>query len=97
MSKLIPHRSRIIVKKIDSDSKSKTGLIISEQEDKQILKGQVLYVGEDLETPEGNIIPMKIKVNDIVFFSPFIVFPIKIDGEDLIIVDEKEILAIIRG
>jgi chaperonin GroES len=96
MSKLIPNGSRLVVKKIESDTKSKTGLVISSDEDKRTLKGQVLYVGEGTINSDGKVMPMTIKINDIVFFSPFASHPIKVDGEEFIVIDEKEVLAILR-
>jgi chaperonin GroES len=96
MSTLIPNRSRIVVKKIEADAKSKTGLIISSDEDKRTLKGQVYYIGEDAVNIDGKILPMMVKINDIVFFSPFTSHPIKVNGEEFIVIDEKEVLAILR-
>lgn len=100
MTELIAIRSKIIVKKIQTEMKSKTGLVISASNDEpqpKPTKGEVLYVGTGLLKDDGNIVPMVVKKGDIVFFTPFASHPIKLESEELLALDERDVLAVLRG
>jgi len=101
MSELIAVRSKIIVKKIQTEMKSKTGLVISTSNDEhqqpKPTKGEVLYVGTGFVKDDGTIIPMCVQKGDIVFFTPFASHPIKLETEELLAIDERDVLAIMRG
>lgn len=99
MTELIAIRSKIIVRKLQIEMKSKTGLVISTAEDNQPkpTKGEVLYVGTGFIKDDGTIIPMCVQKGDVVFFNPFASHPIKLETEELLAIDERDVLAILRG
>ena len=99
MPELIAIRSKIIVKKINEEKKSKTGLVISPGDNEtqtKPTKGEVLYVGTGTLKDDGTIVPMIVKKGDIVFFTMFAGHPIRLEDEDLLAIDERDVLAILR-
>lgn len=100
MSTLIPIRSKIIIKKLDDQLKSKTGLVIAKDETQPgptMGKGKIIYVGTGLLRDDGVTVPMVVKINDIVYYSQFASHPIHVDGEDYLVIDERDVLAVVRG
>lgn len=100
MSKLIAIRSKIIVRKINEEKKSKTGLVIStgnEEHQPRPTKGEVLYVGTGTLKDDGTIVPMVVMEGDIVFFTAFASHPIRLEDEELLAIDERDVLAVLRG
>lgn len=100
MSELIAIRSKIIVRKIEVEMKSKTGLVISSSNEEnqcpKSTKGEVLYVGTGYVQDDGPITPLCAKQGDIVFFTTFASNPIQIEIEELLVIDERDVLAIMR-
>ena len=97
MTEIIPIRDRLLVKKIEDDLKTKTGLILSEDTKERPTRGTVLAVGEGAITLEGKILPMVIKVGDTILFPKYSGNPIKVDKQEFLILDEKEVLAILKN
>lgn len=97
MTNLIPMRSKIIVKKLDGDAKSKTGLVLQSDNNQFPLKGKVLHVGGGSITLTGETVPMMIQPNDVVYFNQYAGQTIKVDAEEFLVVDEKDVLVILRG
>lgn len=101
MAELIAVRSKIIVRKIQTELKSKTGLVISSSTDEhqtpKPTKGEVLYVGTGYMKDDGTVIPMCVQKGDIVFFTPFASHAIKLETEELHALDERDVLAIMRS
>ena len=100
MPTLIPIRSKIIVQKMDTQQKSKTGLDIVKDQSQPgttMSKGKVLYVGTGLLRDDGVIIPMIVKPEDIVYYSQFASQTIEADGENYIVIDERDVLAVVRN
>jgi chaperonin GroES len=100
VSELIAINSKIIVRKIEIEMKSKTGLVISSSNDdlqpQKPTKGEVLYVGTGYVKDDGTVKPLNVKKGDIVFFTPFASNPIKMETEELLAIDERDVLAIMR-
>lgn len=97
MPELIAIRSKIIVRKVNDEKKSKTGLVLHSDEESRPTKGEVIYVGTGLLKDDGTIVPMIVQKGDIVFFSQFASHPVKLETEDLLAIDERDVLAILRG
>ena len=91
-----PTSDRLLVQKIDTDKTTKGGLVLSDDVVERPTKGKVLEVGEGRMNDDGVILPIKIKKDDIILYPKYAGHPVKVDGEELLILEEKEILAIIK-
>jgi chaperonin GroES len=97
MIDFIPLRDRLLVKKIEEDLKTKSGLQLSEDSKERPTKGTVLAAGEGRITDDGKLIPMVVKVGDVVVYPKDAGHPIKFDYVEYLILEEKEILGIKKG
>ncbi|MFA6077859.1 MAG: co-chaperone GroES [Candidatus Paceibacterota bacterium] len=98
-SKIIPLGDRVLVKPFSEEDtkKTKSGIIIPETVDKERPEqGKVIAVGEGRTTDEGKVLPMKVKVGDIVIFSKYGPDEVKVDGDEYFMLKEENILAIIK-
>jgi chaperonin GroES len=96
MSKIIPIRDRIVVKKLEDAPKTKGGLVIPEGSVERPTKGEVVAVGEGRLTDDGKTLPMVVKAGDTVIFPKYSGHPLKVDGEEFLILEEKEVLGFLR-
>ena len=94
--KLNPLHDRVVVKRVDADTKTSTGIIIPDNVAEKPDQGIVLAVGQGKRTTEGAVIPMTVAVNDKVLFGKFAGQAVKIKGEEVLILNEEEIYAVIE-
>lgn len=91
-----PLGDRVIIKPIAEDITTKAGIVLPETVEKEKAeKGEVLAVGPGRILDNGQLAPMSVKVGDKVMFKKYSPDEIKIDGQDLLIISESDILAII--
>jgi chaperonin GroES len=90
-----PLGDRVVIKRLDSEEKTSGGLIIPETAKEKPIKGEVMAAGPGARNDSGQITPMELKVGDRVFFGKWSGTEIKVDGEDLLIMKESDILATI--
>lgn len=98
-SKIIPLGDRVLVKPFSEEDtkKTKSGIIIPETVDKERPEqGKVIAVGEGRTTDDGKVLPMKVKVGDIVIFSKYGPDEVKVNGDEYFMLKEENILAIIK-
>lgn len=96
MTKIVPTSDRLVVKKIEDDNRTKSGLKLSDDTKERPTKGTVLAVGSGKMNDDGVILPMTIQVGDIVLYPKYSGHPAKVDNEEYLIIEEKEILAILK-
>lgn len=89
-----PLGDRIIVKRLEAESKTKGGIIIPDTAKEKPAEGEVVAVGPGAINGEGKIIPMNLKAGDIILFGKWGGTEIKIDGADCIILKESDVLAV---
>ena len=94
--KLNPLHDRVVVKRVNADTKTSTGIIIPDNVAEKPDQGIVLAVGQGKRTTEGAVIPMTVAVNDKVLFGKFAGQAVKIKGEEVLILNEEEIYAVIE-
>jgi chaperonin GroES len=94
--KLNPLHDRVVVKRVEADSKTASGLIIPDNSQEKPDQGIVLAVGAGRRTEAGSIVPMSLNVNDKVLFGKFAGQTVKIKGEEVLILKEDEIYAVIE-
>jgi chaperonin GroES len=88
-------QDRVIVKRIEEEEKSKGGIIIPDTAKEKPQEGKVVAVGKGKVNDDGKITPLDVKVNDRVLFGKYSGSEINIDGEELLIMREEDILGII--
>ena len=94
--KLNPLHDRVVVRRVDADTKTSTGIIIPDNIAEKPDQGIVLAVGQGKRTTEGSVIPMSVAVNDKILFGKFAGQAVKIKGEEVLILNEEEIYAVIE-
>ncbi len=91
-----PLRENVLIKRVEEENKTAGGIILPDTAKEKPSEGKVIAVGEGRVTPDGRVLPMNIKVGDVVLFSKWTGTEIKIDGEPHLIVKEGDILAIVE-
>ncbi len=91
-----PLRENILIKRVEEENRTAGGIILPDTAKEKPSEGKVIAVGEGRVTPDGKVLPMSIKVGDVVLFSKWTGTEIKVDGEPHLIVKEGDILAIIE-
>ena len=94
--KLNPLHDRVVVKRVEADSKTASGLIIPDNSQEKPDQGIVLAVGAGRRTEAGSIVPMSLNVNDTDLFGKFAGQLVKIKGEEVLILKEDEVYAVIE-
>ena len=93
--KLRPLYDRLVVKRLEEDDKSAGGIIIPDSAKEKPQKGEVVAAGNGKKTDDGKVIPLDVKVGDKILFGKYSGNEIKMDGDELLILREEEILAIL--
>ena len=94
--KLNPLHDRVIVRRIEADTQTSSGIIIPDNAAEKPDQGTVLAVGAGRRTEAGTIVPMSLNVDDTVLFGKYAGQTVKIQGEEMLILKEEEIYAIIE-
>jgi chaperonin GroES len=93
--KLRPLHDRILVKRVEEESKTKGGIIIPDSAKEKPAEGEVMAVGNGRLGDDGNRIALEIKAGDRVLFGKYSGTEVKIDGEEYLIMREEDVLGII--
>ena len=91
-----PLHDRVLVRRIESDEKTKGGLIIPDTAKEKPAEGEITACGEGARKDSGELIPMGVKSGDRVLFGKWSGTEVTIDGEELLIMKESDILGIIN-
>ena len=90
-----PLHDRVLVRRIEAEEKTAGGIIIPDAAKEKPSEGEVIAVGEGTRDEAGNRIALDVKVGDKILFGKWSGTEVKIDGEDLIIMKESDILGIL--
>jgi chaperonin GroES len=93
---LRPLQDRIIVKRVEEETKTAGGLFIPETAKEKPQRGKIVAVGNGKKTEEGKVLPLDVKVGDTVLFGKYAGTEIKVDGDDLLMMREDDILAVVE-
>jgi len=93
--KFKPLHDRVVVSRIDSDTKTAGGLIIPETAQEKPSEGKIVAVGPGARDVNGNLIEPGVKAGDIVLFGKWSGTEVSVDGKDLLIMKESDIMGII--
>jgi chaperonin GroES len=95
--KFRPLHDRIVLRRIEGEEKTKGGIIIPDTVKEKPQEGEVIAVGPGARDESGKIVPLDVKAGDRVLFGKWSGTEVKIDGEDLLIMKEADILGVIEG
>ena len=90
-----PLHDRVLVKRVESDEKTKGGLIIPDTAKEKPAEGEVVAAGEGARKDSGELIPMAVKKGDRILFGKWSGTEVTLDGQELLIMKESDILGII--
>ena len=90
-----PLHDRVLVRRIESDEKTSGGLIIPDSAKEKPQEGEIVSVGAGAKDDDGDRIAMDVKAGDKILFGKWSGTEVKIDGEDLIIMKESDILGVL--
>jgi chaperonin GroES len=93
--KFRPLHDRVVVKRLEEDTKTKGGIIIPETAQEKPMQGKVIAVGPGGRDEAGKLTPIAVKVGDGVLFGKWSGTEVKIDGEDLLIMKESDIMGVL--
>ena len=94
-TKFRPLHDRVVVKRIEADEKTKGGIIIPDSAKEKPSQGEVVAVGPGGRDETGKLIPMDIKAGDKVLFGKWSGTEVKLDGEELLIRKESDIVGVL--
>ena len=94
-TKFRPLHDRVVVKRIEAEAKSSGGIIIPDTAQEKPSQGEVIAVGPGGRDEAGKLIPIDIKVGDRVLFGKWSGNEVKIDGRDLLIMKESDIMGVL--
>ena len=93
--KFRPLHDRVVVKRIEADQKTKGGIIIPDTAKEKPSEGEIVAVGPGGRDESGKLIPIDLKAGDRVLFGKWSGTEVKIDGEDLLIMKESDVMGVI--
>jgi len=96
MMNLRPLLDRVVVRRVDSEAVTKGGIVIPDTAAEKADQGTVLAVGPGKRNEHGDLVPLDVKVKDRVLFGKFAGQTVKVDKEELLILKEEDVLAIIK-
>ena len=92
-----PLHDRVVVRRIEADERTKSGIIIPDTAKEKPAEGEVIAVGPGGRDETGKLIPIDLKVGDRILFGKWSGTEVKIDGEDLLIMKESDVLGVLEG
>ena len=92
-----PLHDRVLVKRVESEAKTAGGIIIPDTAREKPQEGEVIAVGPGARDESGKLVPLDVKAGDRVLFGKWSGTEVKIDGEDLLIMKESDVMGVIEG
>ena len=92
-----PLHDRVLVRRIAVDEKTAGGIIIPDTAQEKPQEGEVVAIGVGAKAEDGSVTPLDVRVGDTILFGKWSGTEIRIDGEDLLIMKESDILGVIEG
>jgi chaperonin GroES len=94
--KIRPLQDRVLVKRIEEEEKTKGGIIIPDTAKEKPQMGEIIAAGKGKKTEDGKVVPLDVKAGNKVLFSKYAGTEVKVDGQELLIMREDDILGIIE-
>ena len=93
---LRPLHDRVIVKRFDNERKTASGIVIPDSAAEKPDQGEVLAVGPGKKTEDGKVLPVDLKVGDRVLFGKYAGQAVKVEGDELLVMREEDIMGVIE-
>jgi chaperonin GroES len=90
-----PLHDRVLVRRVEAEEKTAGGIIIPDSAQEKPAEGEIVAAGNGARSDDGKITPLDVKVGDRVLFGKWSGTEVKVDGEDLLIMKESDILGVI--
>ena len=95
--KIRPLHDRVIVKRLEEERTSPGGIVIPDTAAEKPIRGKIMAVGKGKILEDGNVRPLDVKVGDKILFGKYSGTEVKMDGEDLLVMREEDVMAVIEG
>ena len=95
--KFRPLHDRVVVRRLNAEEKTKGGIIIPDTAQEKPMEGEVIAVGAGARSATGAVVELDVKAGDRVLFGKWSGTEVKIDGEELLIMKESDIMGIVEG
>ena len=95
--KFRPLHDRVLVRRIEQQEKTAGGIIIPDTAKEKPQEGEVIAAGSGTKTEDGKLLPLDVKAGDRILFGKWSGTEVRVDGEDLLIMKESDILGIVEG
>ena len=90
-----PLHDRVVVRRVESEAKTKGGIIIPDTAKEKPQEGEIVAVGSGVRDDSGKIVPLDVKAGDRILFGKWSGTEVKLNGEDLLIMKESDIMGVI--
>lgn len=95
--KFRPLGDRVLVKRVEEETKTKGGIIIPDTAKEKPQEGEVVAVGPGARNDKGDIVALDVKAGDRILFGKWSGTEVKVDGQDLLIMKESDVLGVVEG
>ena len=95
--KFRPLHDRVVVRRVESEARTAGGIIIPDTAKEKPQEGEVVAVGGGSRSDDGKVTPLDVKAGDKILFGKWSGTEVKIDGEDLLIMKESDVMGVIEG
>ena len=95
--KFRPLHDRVVVRRVEQEAKTTGGIIIPDTAQEKPMEGEIIAVGSGARGDDGKVQPLEVKTGDRVLFGKWSGTEIKIDGEELMIMKESDIMGLLEG
>jgi chaperonin GroES len=97
MNNIKPLYDRVVVRRLEEEERTAGGIIIPDSAKEKPQRGEIVACGSGARNDAGNIVALEVKVGDIILFGKWSGTEVKIDGEELLVMKESDIIAILTG
>jgi len=94
---LRPLHDRVILKRMEEERTSPGGIVIPDSATEKPIRGEVVAVGKGKHNDSGDVVPMDVKVGDRVLFGKYSGTEVKVEGEELLVMREEDVMAVIEA
>jgi chaperonin GroES len=94
--KFRPLHDRVVIRRVDEDTQTKGGILIPDTAQEKPMQGEVIAVGPGGRDENGKLIPLDVRPNDFVLFGKWSGNEVKLEGEELLIMNESDIMCVIE-
>ncbi len=94
--KFRPLHDRVLLRRVDADEKTAGGIIIPDSAQEKPMEGEIVAVGSGARDESGKVVPLDVKAGDRVLFSKWSGTEVAMDGEDLLVMKESDIMGVIE-